>query len=134
MTAIEEFIAAHPLGFTCEKVSPRLWRCRITCGPGGEAQRGMDFFHLSSTEPTLADALTRLAKAAHQHVSSKLATSRGLSANRDLPSFYYWCMLYGFDPKSQKHRKRYVTRRRRAEQLKYVIGKEAYTELLALSS
>lgn len=128
---LAEFIAAHTLGFTCERVSPRLWRCRITCGVTKEAERGMSFFHLSSTEPTLADALSRLAKVSHQHVATKLPT--GLAASRDKASFQHWCVLYDHDPESRKDRAHYLTIRRRAEQLRYVLGTAAFKQLLEVA-
>jgi hypothetical protein len=120
---LADLIAAHGLGFSCERLGPKIYRCRITC----EA-RGMNFFHRSSTAPTLAEVITRLAKAAQQHVDTKLPN--GLSANRDEASFRHWCALYGHDPMSHDDHERYRTIRRRAEQLKYVIGIPAYRELL----
>jgi hypothetical protein len=123
---VAEFIATHDLGFTCERVGPKLYRCRITC-----EDRGMGFYHNSPTVPTLAEVLTRLAVAAREHVNTKLPT--GLSANRDEASFRHWCMLYGHDPLSDAVRMRYLVIRRKAEQLKYVIGIPAYHELLTVA-
>jgi len=124
---IADLIAAHGMGFACKRAGSELYRCRITC-----EDRGMDFVHKSSTIPTLVEALTRIAKAARQHVNTKLPT--GLSANRDMESFNHWCAVYGYDPQSAKVHQRYVVRRRRAEQLKYVIGIAAYSQLLELLS
>lgn len=122
---LAELIAARGLGFTCERLTPELFRCRITC-----EDRGMDFYHSSATEPTLVDAVTRLASAARQHIKTKMQT--GLSANRDEASFRHWCALYGYNPESQEDHRRYLTIRRRAEQLKYVIGIPTYRKLLEI--
>lgn len=125
---IDDFIAEHGLGFTCKRVSPELFRCRITCG-----ERGMNFFHHSVAEPTLPEALTRLAKAAHNHVKTKLPNESRATVSRDLASFRHWCVLYGYDFESQQDHQRYITIRRRAEQLKYVIGIPAYRQLLEIT-
>jgi hypothetical protein len=123
---ISEFIATHGLGFTSKRVSPDLFRCRITCD-----ERGMNFFHHSPTVPTLVETLTRIAKAAQQHVNSNLYN--GVNASRDMASFQHWCTLYGYSVASPEDRERYIVIRRRAEQLKYVIGTAAFKELLEIT-
>jgi hypothetical protein len=123
---ISDLIAMHNLGFTCVRMSPELHRCRITC-----EDQGMGFVHKNSTTPTLVEALTRVAKAAQQHTKTKLHT--GFSANRDEESFEHWCLLYGYDPESEEDHARYLTIRRKAEQLKYVIGIPAYKRLLQIT-
>lgn len=125
---LADWIAAHGLGFACRKIGPKIYRCRITC-----EDRGMDLLHISSTEPTLAEAITRLGKAARQHVKTKIRTDEKLSASRDEASFRHWCALYGYDHRSHGDHKRYLTIRRKAEQLKYVVGIPAYKKLLEIT-
>ena len=123
---VADLITAYGLGLTCERRTENLFRCRLTC-----EDRGMTFHHLSPSEPSLAEVLTRLAAGAKQHVRSKLDTD--LSANRDMASFKHWCVLYGFNPASVDDRQLYLILRRRSEQLKYVIGIEAYKQLLEIT-
>ena len=123
---VSDLIAARGLGFTCERVSPEIFRCRITC-----KDRGMNIFHASSTEPTLLEVVTRMIGAARQHVTSKLDT--GLSANRDMASFKHWCVLYGYNPRSLDDHESYLTIRRRSESLKHVLGIKAYKQLLEIT-
>jgi hypothetical protein len=124
---IQQLIATHAIQFTCERLRPDedIFKCRIT-----HKDRGMTIYHLSADEPTLAAVLKRLVMSCRQNVLSKVRGEKKLSANRDVASFEHWCVLYGYDPKSPADRERYLRLRRKAGQLKYVLGPETYKELI----
>lgn len=132
---IEEIIKEHRIEM--ESCRP-VYECRITAldvadRSGIPEEFGMTLVHEGKREPTLAEVLTQLALLAMQHESTKLPRSEDdnkRGAKKDVRSFKHWCLRYGHDPLSPAAKAQYLKIRRTAEQLKYVVGDEAYYKLL----
>lgn len=132
---VEEIIRKHQIEM--EDCKP-VFECRIVAldivdqKAGVPEEFGMTITHESAKTPTLVDVLKRLAQLALQYQSTKMKRAPGQSrgARDDFASFRHWCLRYGHDPNSPKARSAYLTIRRQAEKLRYVLGDEAYQQLL----
>lgn len=140
---LEQFIEKHGLQFECRRVDSRKdglmsdssgqrhFRCRVTSNRGiydnkqgqqvasGQSHSFSLYFSQGSAhtdDPTLADVLDCLASDASGYDNAK--------------SFEDWASEYGYDTDSRSAEKIYKTVKRQAEQLKRVLGAEAFEELL----
>lgn len=129
---VEDIIREYEPKMELTEIVAEVYDCRITCRDRETREElGMTVRHLGK-EPGLAQLLTLLAIAALEHENSKLQREPGQSrgARSDAASFERWCFLYGHDEKSPEIHNSYVAMRKRSEQLRYVLGDEAYQQLL----
>ena len=142
--SLAEFIAEQGISFRCERIdarpdslmedSARHFRCRIISHRGitRSADTGMEYLTPSTPthqftvyfsqgsahteDPTLNDVLDCLAQ-----------DSAGYENAHSLED---WCSEYGYDTDSRKAEKTYKAVKRQAEQLKRILGMDAYEQLL----
>jgi hypothetical protein len=122
---LEQFIAKHGIQFEQHTVYTRpdnlmdgdMWhfRCRIKCG-----RRAFGLYFSQGrgivNEPRATDVLDCIASDAAGYENAQ--------------TFEDWASEYGYDTDSRKAERIYRSVKRQAEQLKRVIGEEAYEELL----
>lgn len=156
-TTLKQFVEKHGIKFECRQVdsrkdgvmsdSPRHFRCRISKANAGytvstetehRALGTMRSFGLYFSQgmghtdnPTLIEVLDCLAVDASGYENAVSATSSyqnrgGVSGS----SFVNWAEEYGYSEDSRAAEKIFKTVKRQANQLKRVLGEEAYQELL----
>lgn len=129
---VDEIIREYKPWMELSSEVPEVYYCRILCvDQKTDEEFEMTVRHLGS-KPTLANVLTLLGRMAWEHEKSKMRREPGQSrgARADLASFRRWCFLYGHDENSPAVHERYIAMRKRSQQLKYVLGEEAYKKLL----
>lgn len=149
---LAEFVQKHQIKFEAHRVSerpdglasesPRHFRCRISrrinlnsdgrmAVPEQTRSFGLYFSQGSAhTEPpTLEEVLDCLASDASGYENALPAANTVAHGNQGV-AFNNWASEYGYDTDSRAAEKIYKVIKRQANQLKRVLGNEAYQELL----
>ena len=129
---IAEIIRTYGIKMHYKTVGPGMYSCRITTrDPQSRDVFGMSFMFESNGPPKLDAALAWLLDLANQHEGSKVKRKAGKRGARlDLRSFQRWCFMEDKDPYSETDHTAYLLIRKLSEQLRYVLGDEAYKQLL----